>query len=145
MRSQCLLLLFALAFSTAAAQADQSPTEAYMELHAKELNAKSYEDLLPLRAKDSIAEDKPTSAEEKKMIFPLMHEMIPKVVKVTKETLEGSKATLLVTVPTQPPNQMGMVETTTGTITLEKEDGKWKLFKEKWDSKSESVPGAPSK
>ena len=31
------------------------------------------------------------------------------------------------------------------TDVFRKEDGKWKLFKEKRDSKSESVPGAPSK
>jgi hypothetical protein len=120
MSSKFLLLLVAFALSIGSAHADQSPTDAYIELHAKELAAKSYEDLLPLRANDSIAEDKPTSAEEKKMIFPLVHEMMPKVVKVTKETVEGNSATLLVTVPTQAPNEMGMAATTTGTITLEK-------------------------
>lgn len=136
--SKCISLLAAFMCSASMALAGPSATEAYMELHQKELAAKSYEDLTKLRSKSSIANDKQISAEEKVALFPLFQATMPTKVKVLKENIEGNKATLDIEVPAVAPAN-GMVEHTTGTVTLELEDGQWKLFKESWQSKAESV------
>jgi hypothetical protein len=107
-----------------------SPSEAYMAIHKAELAAKSYEDLLSLRAKESIARDKPVSAVERKMMFSLMQQFMVKDIRVTGQKIEGNKATVYAVPVNESKN-----EHTTGVITLILEDGKWKLDTEKWQSK----------
>jgi len=67
---------------------------------------------------------------EFKKMFPLIQSMQPKDVKITSGAIDGNNATLNVT---------GKDEggTSTGTITLVREGGAWKLYKESWKSKSE--------
>jgi hypothetical protein len=139
MNSKSISLLVAFMCSAPLALAGPTATEAYLEIHQKELAAKSYEDLTKLRSKSSIANDKAISAEEKVALFPLFQATMPTKVKVLKESIDGNKATLDVEVPAVAPAN-GMVEHTTGTVTLELEDGQWKLFKESWHAKAESVP-----
>jgi hypothetical protein len=134
-------LFVALLCSATASFADETstltPTQAYLEIHKKELAAKSYTDLLPLRSKASIAQDPPMSDEEKANIFPLFHETLPKVVTVTGETVDGTKATIKATAQPNEPLKPGQTETTTGTISMVLEDGQWKIEKESWNSSSE--------
>jgi hypothetical protein len=134
-------LFAALLVSTTACLADETPaptpTQAYLEIHKKELAAKSYADLLPIRSKASIAHDPPMSDEEKAQIFPLFHETLPKVVTVTGESVDGNKATVKATAAPEVPLKPGQTESTTGTITMVLEDGQWKIEKESWNSTSE--------
>ena len=62
--------------------------------------------------------------------LPMMQAMQPKNVKVTGGTSEGDVATLLV-------SAKDGKETSTGTISMVREGGAWKVKKESWKSKSE--------
>jgi len=131
-------LFIALLFSTTASLAEETPTQAYLEIHKKELAAKNYADLLPVRSKASIAQDPPMTEDEKAQIFPLFHETLPKLVTVTGETIEGNKATVKATATPEQPLKPGDKDVTTGTITLVLEDGQWKIEKENWNSSIEA-------
>lgn len=113
-----------------------TPTEAYLELHKKELAAKSYADIIPLRARASLDNDN-MSKEDQEKFFPLFKQLLVRDVKVLKETLDGDKAILEVTAPPDKTLKPGDTETTVGTIELLREDGTWKLSREKWSSKTE--------
>jgi hypothetical protein len=128
-------LLTLIVMTTSMAQAQTKPGQAYLEIHKRELAANSFEELLPLRSKASIANDKPMSAEEKKMFFPLFKMTAPKVVLITSEQVNGSKATVTAKAVTGKLPE-GTTESTVGVIDLVLEDGQWKLEKEKWESKS---------
>ena len=65
-----------------------------------------------------------------KKIFPLMKAMLPTGVKITRGAVDGSNATLLAT------GKDGD-QTSTGTITMIKESGAWKVDKEEWKTRSE--------
>jgi hypothetical protein len=65
-----------------------------------------------------------------KKLFPLMQAMQPKGVKVTGGAIDGSNATLLAT------GKDGD-QPSTGTITMVKEGGAWKVDKEEWKTRSE--------
>jgi hypothetical protein len=130
-------LVFTLFVSTGASWAEQSPSQAYLELHKKELAAKSYADLLPIRSKASIAKDPPMTDEEKEQIFPLFKATLPKAVTVTGETVEGTKATVKATAPPDVALKPGDTDTIIGTITMVMEDGEWKIEKESWTEKAE--------
>jgi hypothetical protein len=130
-------VIVALVFSTTASLAEETPTQAYMEIHKKELAAKNYADLLPIRSKASIAQDPPMSDDEKAQIFPLFHESLPKEVTITGEIIEGNKATVKATATPDPPPKPGDKEVITGTINLVLENGEWKIEKESWNSNIE--------
>ncbi len=125
---------------------DASPTEAYLAIHKKELAAKSYADIAALRSKKSIDDEKAAgkelSKEDQEMFFPMFKMMLPKEVKIMGEQIKGDEATLEAMVP--PGSDPQVKETTTGTIKLVKEDGAWKLYSEKWNSKIESTKDLPS-
>ena len=63
-------------------------------------------------------------------MFPLIQAMQPKNVKITGGAQDGNTATLLATAKNGK-------ETSTGTITMVREGGAWKVEKEEWKSKSE--------
>jgi hypothetical protein len=115
---------------------DVSATQAYVELHKKELAATCYDDLLPLHAKASIAKNKMSKKEMDEM-FPFLKSMMPIKVKVVSETVTGDSATLKLTATPNEPLKKGDSETTEGTVTLLREDGQWLLDNEKWQSKME--------
>lgn len=137
-KSGSIATLVALMITTGVAKGQTSPTpsQAYLQLHKKELAATSYEDLLPLRTKASIAADKQTTPADKKQLFPLIHMLTPQKVSIMSERVDGNKATLTVKALTGP-LPAGTSESTVGVIDLSLEDGQWKLEKEKWESKSE--------
>ncbi len=116
--------------------ADTTPGQAYLELHKKELAAKSYADIAVLRAKASIAQDK-MDPKEQDQLFPLLKSLMPHDVTVVSEKVTGDSATLNVVAAPDPSLKPGDKETTTGVVELLKEDGQWKLNREKWDSKAE--------
>ncbi|MBI2810560.1 MAG: hypothetical protein HYX67_07020 [Candidatus Melainabacteria bacterium] len=117
-----------------AATAQNSPTATYLELHKKELAAKSYADLLPLRSATSIAHDKPMSKEDMDFIFPMFKATLPKNITVTNEQIKGTSAILKATAKPET-NNANTTETTVGEIELTLENGQWKIEHEKWDSK----------
>ena len=120
--------------SALAANAQNSPTAAYLELHKKELAATSYADLLPLRSTTSIAHDKPMSKEEMDFIFPMFKATLPKNITITNEQVKGTSAILKATAKPETA-RANTTETTVGEIELTLENGQWKIEHEKWDSK----------
>ncbi|HEY9731383.1 MAG TPA: hypothetical protein V6C89_05690 [Drouetiella sp.] len=120
--------------AVAAANAQQnSPTASYMELHKKELAATSYTDLYQVRSQTSIAHDKPMSKEELKFIFPIFKASLPENVIVTSEQVKGTSAILRATARSKARGKT--TETTNGEIEMTLENGKWKIEREKWDTK----------
>ncbi|HEY3056248.1 MAG TPA: hypothetical protein VGK31_09995 [Thermoanaerobaculia bacterium] len=64
-----------------------------------------------------------------KKMLPLMKEMQPKKVKITGGSIDGDTATLLVKNLDE--------KNSTGTVTMRREGGQWKLAKEAWKTTSE--------
>jgi hypothetical protein len=64
-----------------------------------------------------------------KKMFPMIQEMEPKNVKYLNGTIDGDKATLNV-------SAKNGKEQSTGTVSMVREGGKWKVSKEEWQSKS---------
>jgi len=133
-RLTLLSLTMIFQITTVAANAQNSPTASYLELHKKELAATSYADLLQLRSKTSIAHDKPMSKEEMNFIFPLFKASLPKNITVTNEQVNGTSAILKAKAKPDTTNP-NTTETTIGEIELTLENGQWKIEHEKWDSK----------
>lgn len=130
--------LFALAIfglSGLPALAEQSPADAYKEIHRRELAANSYEDLLKVRSSRSIAKDPPQSKEEIQQMFVLLKMMMPKEVTIIGQESKGSEATVRAVASPAPGEDPSTK--TTGVITLVLENGVWKVDREKWDSKLE--------
>ncbi len=116
----------------------KSPGASYLELHKRELAARSYTDLYQVRSQTSIAHDKPMSKEELSFIFPLFKATLPREVIVTSEQVNGTSAILRATAAPSSktrPGKTKVSETTTGEIELTLEKGQWKIEHEKWDSK----------
>ena len=127
-----LSIIFQITAITANAQ--NSPTATYLELHKKELAATSYADLLPLRSATSIAHDKPMTKEDMDFIFPMFKATLPKNITITNEQVKGTSAILKATAKPGTTNA-NTTETTVGEIELTLENGQWKIEHEKWDSK----------
>jgi hypothetical protein len=84
------------------------------------------EDLLPFMAANRRAQMEKTPADERTMMFDMLKEMTAEQgdVKILKETATANGAELSV-----------QAKDGTGTVTLVKEGGAWKLDKESWKSK----------
>jgi hypothetical protein len=117
------------------ADTEQSPADAYREIHKQEINATCFEDFLKFRSARSMDKDKPTTPEEKKMFLEMIKLMAPKKFEIVSVDTVGDEATIHVNVPSEDPK-----EKTTGTVTLVKEKGVWKLDQEKWKTKIGDVP-----
>jgi hypothetical protein len=102
------------------------PAKAY-ERHRKAVAAG---DLKAVKASVSAARAKEMDTPDFKQMFPLMQEMQPKNVKITGGSVDGDTATLLTTAKDGK-------EVSTGTITLVREGGAWKVEKESWKSRVE--------
>lgn len=87
-------------------------------------------DLKALR--DTISSDRAKSMDDPdfKKMFPLIQSMEPKNVKYVNGSTDGDKATLNVTAKDGK-------ESSTGTVTMVKQGGKWKVDNEAWQSRSE--------
>ena len=119
------LAIAAPAFASAE-QTSQSATEFYQAYRKAFANAQKIEDLLPMMAASRRKQVEKTPADERTMMFEMVKEMAADQgdVKVLKETLNANGAELAV-----------QGKSGTGTITLVKEGGAWKLDKESWTSK----------
>ena len=132
-----LLGLCLFASTTNLVLADNTPSQAYMNIHNIEVASKSYADILPYRTKASVASDKPISEEQKKQMFDLFKVVLVKEVFVKGEEISGDSAILTVEGAPSKDLKPGDQETTTGKIYMVMEDGQWKLDKEEWKSHCE--------
>ena len=87
-------------------------------------------DLAGIRKGASADRAKQMDDPEFKKMLPMIQAMQPKNVKITGGSVDGNTATLLATAKDGK-------ETSTGTITMVREGGAWKVEKESWQSKSE--------
>ena len=121
-----LALTFAAPAMAGAEQAPQSATEFYQAYRKAFAKAQKVEDLLPMMAASRRAEMQKTPADERTMMFGMLKEMTAEQgeVKVLKETATANGAELSV-----------QAKDSTGTVTIVKEGGAWKLDKESWKGK----------
>ena len=121
-----LVLAIALPALAGAEQAAQSASEFYQAYRKAFAKAQKVEDILPMMAAPRRAQMEKTPADERKMMFGMLKEMTAAQgdVKITKETPTANGAELSVT-----------AKDGTGTVTLVKEGGAWKLDKESWKGK----------
>jgi hypothetical protein len=82
--------------------------------------------------RDTVSSDRAKSMDDPdfKKMFPLIQSMEPKNVKYVNGSMDGDKATLNVTAKDGN-------ESSTGTVTMVKQGGKWKVDNESWKSRSE--------
>jgi hypothetical protein len=121
-----LAFAFVTAALSAAGQASPSATEFYQGYRKTLAKAQKIEELLPMMAATRRAEVEKTPADERKMMFELVKAMTEDQgeVKVVKETATAKGADLAVE------SKNG-----SGTVTLIKEGGAWKVDKESWKGK----------
>lgn len=121
-----LALTFAVPAMASTEQAPQSATEFYQAYRKAFAKAEKIEDLLPMMAANRRAQMEKTPADERNMMFGMLKEMTAEQgeVKVLKETATANGAELAV-----------QAKNGTGTVTIVKEGGGWKLDKESWKSK----------
>ena len=120
-----LALAIAIPAMSVAEQA-QSATEFYQAYRKAFAKAEKIEEILPMMAANRRAQMQKTPAEERTMMFGMLKEMTADQgdVKVLKETATSTGAELAVE-----------AKDGTGTVTLVKEGGAWKLDKESWKGK----------
>ncbi len=87
-------------------------------------------DMAAIRRGAAAERAKQMDAPEFKEMLPMIQAMQPKNVKITGGSMDGNTATLLATAKDGK-------ETSTGTITMVREGGAWKVEKESWKTKSE--------
>jgi hypothetical protein len=82
--------------------------------------------------RETVSSDRAKSMDDPdfKKMFPLIQSMEPKNVKYVNGSQDGDKATLNVTAKDGK-------ESSTGTVTMVKQSGKWKVDNESWQSRSE--------
>jgi hypothetical protein len=121
-----LVVAFVAPALAGAGQATQSATEFYQGYRKAFAKAQKIEDLLPMMATSRRAQVEKTPADERKMMFEMIKEMTADQgdVKVLKETATATGADLAVE-----------SKTGSGTVTLVKEGGAWKIDKESWKGK----------
>jgi hypothetical protein len=121
-----LILSFAAPALAITEQANQSATEFYQAYRKAFAKAQKIEEILPMMAASQRAKMEKTPADERSMMFDMLKEMTAAQgdVKVLKETATKSGAELTLETKGE-----------TGTATLIKEGGAWKLEKESWRGK----------
>jgi hypothetical protein len=116
-----------LAAQTSKAPAAQTPSQVYMTYRAAFDKATKVDDIKPFQSKAVRAQMDATPAKDRAEFFKMMKAMgAMKSVKVSKETLTPTGATLLVDAIN--PGNVKM----TCEVTLVKEDGAWKVDSENW-------------
>ncbi len=120
------LLLLGGGLGPALAQ-QQTATQFYMEYRAAFAKATKIEDLLPYMAKKRVDQINETPAADRAQMFEMIRMMDDNTeVKVLKETKTPTGATLAVE------GTNGSKKKSTGTATVVKEGGAWKLDGEQW-------------
>jgi Domain of unknown function (DUF4878) len=128
-RGLAILLAIAATGTILAAQDQKTASQFYMDYRAAFDKAKTVDELLPFMSAESRKQVEATPAADRAKMFELMKTM-GKVtnLKIVKETKSGDGATL---------NAEGLdpdKKRTTGTISIIKEGGAWKLGSESWKS-----------
>lgn len=96
--------------------------------------------ILLLLAEETTKQAPPQSEHAK--FLEIIKTMAPPTVTVTKQTITGNKAELLVKAPsTKVPGSAEMK--TTGVISMSRENGQWKIIKESWNTSNLSTSDAP--
>jgi hypothetical protein len=128
------VLTFALAATTCLLEAGQpaagkAPGETYLAYRAAMLKAKTIEETMPWLAKEARAQVEKTPKDERSMMFEFMQEMAGAVtgLEVVNESVKGETAALQVR-----GTDAESKSKVTGTITMVREDGAWKVAKESW-------------
>ena len=121
-----LALAIAVPTLAGAGQTSQSASDFYQAYRKAFAKAQKMEDLLPFMAAGRRKQMEGTPADERTMMFGMLKEMTAEQgdVKIVKETATANGAELAVE-----------AKDGTGTVTLVKEGGAWKLDKESWKSK----------
>ena len=121
-------VVVALALGAISAQAQkQTGTEFYLAYKAAFDKAKKIEDIYPYMAAKRLAQMKETPADDRAMMFDMIKSMGAMTgVKVLKETPTAAGATLDVEGVGEDKSKQ------TGTISLVKEAGAWKVDNESW-------------
>jgi len=121
-------VVVAMSLGAISAQAQkQTGTEFYVAYRAAFDKAKKIEDIYPFMAAKRLTEMKATPAEDRAMMFDMIKGMGTLTgVKVLKETPTATGATLDVEGVGEDKSKQ------TGTISLVKEAGAWKIDKESW-------------
>ncbi len=109
------------------AQTVKTPGQVFLEYRATFEKAKTVDEILPFMSKDTKAEIAKSPAAERAQMFSMMQMMSDaRGVKVVKETKTATGVELAVEGTTPDKKK------STGTITMVKEDGGWKVSKENW-------------
>jgi hypothetical protein len=127
LRSRAAFVLMASVGGACTAGAGDTPTGAYLTYRQAFEKATSLKDLFPLVTKESRAELESMPAERLEAGLRLAKRVNDvKDVKVAKETVTGDKAVLEVTAV------KADGKPATASVTLAREDGKWKIHRESW-------------
>jgi hypothetical protein len=134
LRVRLLPVLFAVcavAAATAAQPANQTAAEFYMTYRTVFSKAKAIEDVLPYMSKPIRAQIESTPAAERPKMFEFVKQMAGSMtgVKVVKETKSDEGVMLTV-------EGMDGKEKMTGEIQVVRENGEWKMGRERWSNKS---------
>jgi hypothetical protein len=122
--------MVAMLATAAAAQGNQTASEFYMSYRAAFAKAKAIDDVLPYMSKPVRAQVESTPAAERPKMFEFVKEMATAMtnVKVLKETKTDDGVTLTV-------EGMDGKEKMTGEIQVVRENGAWKMGRERWSNK----------
>ena len=126
-----VLLISALATATAAQPGNQAASEFYLTYRAAFGKAKAIEDVLPYMSKGVRAQVEATPAADLPKMFEFAKHMATSMtnVKVVKETKTDEGVTLTV-------EAMDGKDKMTGEVQVLREDGAWKMGRERWSNKS---------
>ena len=129
-RLASIVVVISAVVTTAAAQGNQTATEFYMSYRAVFAKAKAIDDVLPYMSKPVRAQVESTPAAERPKMFEFIKEMAGSMtnVKVLKETKTDDGVTLAV-------EGMDGKEKMTGEIQIVRENGAWKMGRERWSNK----------
>jgi len=129
-----LIVLVALTCPLLAGDDEKKPGEVYIEYRAVMEKAENLDEVTPYFCKERLEEVKATPAEEAAMMWEFMQIMMGGVsdLKVLDETWDGEDKVVLQMEGVQ--TQEGETSKLTGEVTMLKEDGAWKIGKEKFKS-----------
>lgn len=125
-----VIVLFVSTGVSAVTAQTQTASEFYMAYRAAFAKAKSIDDILPYMSKGVRAKVEATPVGERAKMFEFIKEMSAGManLKIIKETKTEEGATLAV-------EAISEKEKTTGEIQILREDGAWKVGRERWSTK----------
>jgi hypothetical protein len=129
-----LIVIIALTCPLLAGDDAKKPGEVYIEYRAVMETAESLDEVTPYFCKERLEEVQATPEEESAMMWEFMKMMMGGVsdLKILDETWDGEDKVVLQVEGLQ--TQEGETSKLTGEVTMLKEDGAWKIGKEKFTS-----------